>query len=164
MVEVYLGLGCNLGNRRGAINSAFEELKKLGPGFRSSSIFESEPWGYEDENLYLNAACVFRTNLSPRELHDETLRIERGLGRETAKRKKGEPYRARRMDIDILIYGDLILSEDDLEIPHPRMHLRKFVLIPLLELNPELEHPVLKKTIQELYREVSDESELRVIE
>ena len=164
MIEVYLGLGCNLGNRRDSIEAAFRELEQLGSDFRSSSIFESEPWGYEDEKLYLNAACAMKTQLSPHELHRETLKIERAMGRETDKRKSGEPYRARRMDVDILFYGDLILSDDGLEIPHPRLHLRKFVLTPLLELNPELNHPVLKKTVRELYRKVEDESELRVIE
>lgn len=164
MIEVYLGLGCNLGNRRKSMETAFRELEKLGEDFETSSIYESEPWGYVDENLYLNAACFFRTDLSPQQLHEETLKIEKKLGRETGKRKKGEPYRARRMDVDILFYNQYILSEADLEIPHPRLHLRKFVLAPLMELKSELEHPVFKKTIRELYGELSDKSEMRVVE
>jgi len=159
----YLGLGCNLGDRLESMRSALSEIRQLGDEFQQSFIYESEAWGYEDPNPYLNAVCSIRTELSPAALHEETLRIERLLGR-TKKRKTGEDYSARKMDIDILFYGEEIIRSEGLKIPHPRLHLRNFVLRPLADLNPNLVHPILGRTIRDLNSSLKESSELKRIE
>ena len=137
--DIYLGLGSNLGDRHTVLLAAIEQLvQRVGRLVRCSSFFETEPWGFESEHQFLNAVAFFRTTLSPRELLAVTQDIERELGR-TSKSQNG--YEDRVIDIDILLYGDEHIDEPDLQIPHPRMQERPFVMEPLEELRANMNRP-----------------------
>ncbi len=123
----------------------------------TSSVYETEPWGFSAEIPFLNQVAISETILEPQQVMQKILGIEKDLGRI---RKQGR-YSSRRIDIDILFYDDMIINEKDLVIPHPMLHKRRFALEPLAEIEPELVHPVLKKTISDLYKECSDNSEVR---
>ena len=137
--QVYLGLGANLGDREALIAQAIELIgKRVGKVIRQSSLIETEPWGFESENKFLNGVILCETTLTPRRLLKTTQSIERTLGR---KKKSTDSrllspvsYTDRPIDIDILLYDDLTVDEPDLKIPHPLMHERDFVMIPLKEL------------------------------
>ena len=132
MIDVYLGLGSNLGDRHTLLLSAIELLvQRVGRLVRCSSFIETEPWGFASEHPFLNAVALFRTTLSPRELLVVTQAIERELGR---KEKGVSHYTDRPIDIDILLYGDEHIDEPDLKIPHPLMGERDFVMRPLHEI------------------------------
>ncbi|MBR1388942.1 MAG: 2-amino-4-hydroxy-6-hydroxymethyldihydropteridine diphosphokinase [Prevotella sp.] len=140
MHRVYLGLGSNLGDREAYIRRAVALIgKRVGEVLRQSSLIETEPWGFQSENRFLNAVILCQTALTPREVLKVTQKIERELGR----KKKSQDislspsphYTDRPIDIDILLYDDLTLDEPDLKIPHPLMHERDFVMIPLKEIN-----------------------------
>ena len=145
---VYLGLGSNVGDREEYIEQAIFLLpkKKNIEFIRRSTNYESEPVGKEDQPAFLNAAVMIKTSLTPQKLLEETQEIETALGRE-----REVEWGPRTIDIDILLFGDQIVSEDDLSIPHPLMHERMFVLQPLKEIAPRVIHPVLEKSISELY-------------
>lgn len=133
MHHVYLGLGSNIGNRRGLIRQAVELLEnRVGHVSSLSSLHETEPWGFESPNQFLNACCCCLTTLLPRQVLLATQRIERDLGR-TGKSVNGI-YHDRVIDIDILLYDDWKVDEPDLKIPHPLMHERDFVMVPLKEI------------------------------
>lgn len=137
--EVYLGLGSNLGDRHTLLLKAIERLvQRVGRLVLCSSLIESEPMGFQSPNTFLNAVALFRTTLSPRELLEITQSIEKELGR-TAKSTTG--YEDRTIDIDILLYGNEQVNEPDLQIPHPRMQERPFVMKPLAEVRHHLLHP-----------------------
>ena len=145
--QVYLGLGSNLNDRQGNI---FEALKRLSSisgisVVNSSSLYETEPVGYIDQACFINAVVEIKTILSPRRLLDLCLKIECNMGRDR-KIQKGP----REIDVDILLYDRLIVDEDDLKIPHPAMHERRFVLVPLAEIAPDLIHPILMRSIKEI--------------
>ena len=138
-IDIYLGLGSNLGDRHTVLLSAIELLvHRVGRLVRCSSFFETEPWGFKSEHQFLNAVALFRTTLSPRELLTVTQNIERELGRT---RKSVQGYEDRPIDIDILLYGDERVDEPDLQIPHPRMQERSFVMEPLEELRANMNRP-----------------------
>ena len=131
--RVYLGLGTNLGNREQNLREAIRLIgDRVGQIARQSSFIETEPWGYESSNRYMNAVVRCETEQSPREVLLATQQIERDLGRKT-KSVRGS-YADRTIDIDILLYDDLSIDEPDLKIPHPLMHQRDFVMIPLREI------------------------------
>jgi len=130
VVRAYVGLGSNLGDREGTILAAAERLGS----HRLSRIRETEPWGYPDQPWFLNAAAELETGLAPRELLEHLLEIERGLGRT----RNGPRYGPRMVDLDLLLYGDLVVAEPGLTVPHPRLAERLFVLEPLFELNAGL--------------------------
>ena len=132
MHEVYLGLGSNLGDRHALMEKAITLIgERIGKVVRQSSFIETEPWGFESDNRFLNAVILVETEHTPREVLTLTQQIEREMGRT---RKSGSAgYADRPMDIDILIYDDLEINEPDLKIPHPLMHEREFVMIPLRE-------------------------------
>jgi len=131
--EVYLALGSNLGDRHSIINSAIELLENhVGRILRQSTTIETTPEGYASDNLFLNLCLCIETRLTPLELLHETQKIERLLGR-TRKSVNGE-YHDRTIDIDILLYDDITLDTQELQIPHPRMHERDFVMRPLMEI------------------------------
>jgi 2-amino-4-hydroxy-6-hydroxymethyldihydropteridine diphosphokinase len=131
--KIYLGLGSNLGDRQGNISRAYAEIEKLiGAIVRQSALYESEPWGFESDNLFTNSVICCETTLSPREVLKTTQFIERQLGR-TQKSVDGH-YHDRTIDIDILLYDDLTVNEPDLKIPHPLMRQRDFVMKPLSEI------------------------------
>ncbi len=132
--EVFLGLGSNLGNREENIRKAVELIgQHVGTVVRQSSLIETEPWGFKSDNRFLNGVILCETTLKPQQVLKETQRIERELGR---KRKTKVPhhYHDRPIDIDILLYDDLHIDEPNLKIPHPLMHERDFVMIPLEEI------------------------------
>jgi len=132
----YLSLGTNLGDKRKNIAEAIKNIGELvGDVVRQSALYETEPWGFRSDNRFVNAAVCVDTQLSPRRLLEVTQRIEREMGR-TLKSDGGE-YHDRIIDIDILLYGDLHIDEPDLKIPHPLMHERDFVMMPLNEIMEE---------------------------
>ena len=136
--ELYIALGSNMGDRRSLLNRAITLIEeRVGAVQRVSSFIETEPWGFESANPFLNAAVMVRTTLSPIECLDRTQQIERELGRKT--KSKGGKYHDRPIDIDLLLYGDLKLSTPRLTIPHPHMYERDFVMIPLREIMPSIE-------------------------
>jgi 2-amino-4-hydroxy-6-hydroxymethyldihydropteridine diphosphokinase len=129
----YIGLGSNLGDREETIRRAVELLGNA----RISTLIETEPWGYADQPLFLNAVAELETDEPPRALLARLLEIERELGRT----RDGPRYGPRTIDLDLLLYGDDRLDEPGLGLPHPRLHERAFVLEPLAELAPELVVP-----------------------
>lgn len=151
-MDVYLGLGTNIGNkRRNLLEAAALLAERAGDITALSSFYETEPWGFESENLFLNAVLLMQTTLSPDALLQLTQNIEKELGR-IEKSRRG--YHDRIIDIDILLYGNEIINSGDLVIPHPLMQERRFVLEPLLEIAPKLKHPLLGKSIEEMFKEL----------
>ncbi len=149
MATAYLGLGTNLGlKKRNIITAAGLLAERVGEILALSNLYETNPWGFISENTFLNAALIIETSLDPFSLLDETQKIEKDMGRED---KSAGSYHDRIIDIDILMYEDLIINTDELIIPHPLMHERSFVIGPLAEIAATLKHPVLKKTIGEIY-------------
>lgn len=133
MHKLYISLGSNLGNKEEKLRRAIELInERIGSVLRTSSFIETEPWGFQSENTFLNAACLVETELTPMQCLRETQEIERLLGR-TRKSKDGV-YHDRPIDLDLLLYDDLQINEDDLILPHPHMQERDFVMIPLREI------------------------------
>ena len=146
MKTVYLGLGSNIGDREGTLRAALERLDakdlKL---LRVSSAYETEPIGLREQAWFLNLVAEFETDLFPKQLLQRTSRVENDLGR-----KRTVPNGPRTIDIDILLYGDSVVTTEALEIPHPRFRERRFTLAPLVELKPNLRDPVTGRTVIEL--------------
>lgn len=133
MHKVYLSLGSNLGDRKYEIKRAVELIgERIGAVERVSSLYETEPWGFSSDNMFVNAAVCVSTQLTPRALLEATQAIERDMGR-TAKSVNGQ-YHDRTIDIDILLYDNIKVDEPDLKIPHPLMNERNFVMKPLKEI------------------------------
>ena len=158
MKTVYLGLGTNLGDRREHLNCARALLQSSDLLIaRASSIYETEPRDFPNQPWFLNQVIEAQTTLFPRQLLARTQKIEREMGR-----KRTVDKGPRVIDIDILLYGESVVHTEALEIPHPRMADRRFVLEPLAELVPELRHPVTRKTIRGLLARVGDQTVRRV--
>lgn len=156
-MKAYLGLGSNLGNRRrNLITAAALLAERAGDVLALSSFYETEPWGFVSENRFLNAALALETSLSPFDLLRLTQTIEREMGR-AAKSAQGI-YHDRLIDIDLLLYGDEVVRSAELEIPHPHLHERRFVLEPLREIAPFLRHPLLGKNIEELFQNLPSQA------
>ena len=138
--KVYLGLGSNLGDRKELLRRAIALIgERVGEVIRQSSFIETEPWGFESENKFLNAVILCETTLSPRQLLRTTQQIERDMGRKKRVNDKSlnRKYTDRPIDIDILLYDDLTVDEPDLKIPHPLMQERDFVMVPLREIRDQ---------------------------
>lgn len=160
MEKVYLLLGGNLGNRHLLIKQMHDAIQStIGNISRCSSLYESEPWGFNHSNQFLNQVVECQTLLNPLPLLKAIHRIEEELGRV----RVGDGYSARTADIDILFYGNRIEVSDELTIPHKHLHERRFTLLPLAEVAPSLKHPLLNKSIMELLQSCSDNSRVEVI-
>ena len=160
MRNVYLSIGTNLGDRLKNIKSAEEFIiLRIGNIKLSSHIYETEPWGYVSENKFYNQCLQVETPLSPEKLIEIIHKIEKDASRI----KEESNYSDRTLDIDILFYDNLIIASEKIKIPHPRLHLRKFVLAPLAEIAPHLMHPVLNMTIIQLLEACGDKGKIRKI-
>lgn len=155
--QVYIALGSNLGDRVAIFDQARQALQEAGGRLLSaSSLFETEPVGYQDQPWFLNQVLELETGLSPRELLHSCLDIEASCGR-----TRGIRNGPRTLDLDILLFGQITVNEPGLIIPHSRMTERRFVLEPLAEIAPEVYHPVLNKTIRHLLSVCPDSSTVR---
>lgn len=157
LANAYLGLGSNLGDREQNLLRALSLLSTKVEVRRISSIYETEPVGYEEQPLFLNLVCQIATLLSPRELLNFAKEIEAAMGRVPS----GQRNSPRLIDIDILLYGSESIESPDLTIPHPRLEERAFVLIPLAEIAPDLIPPQLGKSIAQLADKVGGKSGVR---
>lgn len=144
MAKVFLGLGANMGDREMNLVSALRLLNRLGP-LRRSALYETEPVGMPDAMPFLNCVLEVWTDQSPRAVLSQALTVERTLGRVRSSAKT-----SRTIDVDILFYDDYVIRQPGLEVPHPRLHERAFVLVPLAELEPGFVHPVLGRTVNDL--------------
>ena len=154
MALVYLGLGTNIGNKRkNMVTAAALLAERAGDVLSLSSFYETEPWGFASENTFLNAALELETDCSPMELLRLTQQIEREMGRT---QKSDGSYHDRIIDIDILLYGNEVVHHEDLVVPHPLMQQRLFVMQPLAEIAPSLVHPILQKSMYDLYMNLLD--------
>lgn len=155
MIEkIVLGFGSNMGSRLNNIQSALKEIS-LTKGFNliaSSSVYETEPWGFKRQRKFLNFCSVFLCRLSPREV----LKIIKSAEKRIGRIQRGK-WQAREIDIDLLFYGNRIIKARNLIIPHPFLQERNFVLKPLVELMPGFIHPVFKKSIESIYNHSNDD-------
>lgn len=156
MAIVYLSLGSNKGDRIGYIQQATSLLGAVDSVsiIRTSAFYETEPWNMHSDVWFVNAVVEAKTTLPPQKLLEECQRIEEQLGRK--RNSSNNSYEDRTIDIDILFYGKEIINEENLTIPHKYLHLRAFTLVPLLELIPDFEHPVLHKSIIELHNDLEN--------
>ena len=147
---VYLGLGTNLGDKEQNLRMSIKKIEeRIGNVVSLSAFYATAPWGFSSENSFLNAAVCVETTLLPLQVLEETQRIERELGR-TEKSVNGL-YADRLIDIDLLLYDDRVMDAEGLILPHPLMTERRFVMEPLSEIAPDVVHPVLHKTMKELF-------------
>lgn len=156
-IKTYISAGSNLGNPKANLEFSLKELGDAGTVLRTSSYFETEPVGYADQPWFLNLAIEFETRFSPAELLHLCKSIE-----DSRARKRSFPNAPRTLDLDILFYGDAVIREESLVIPHPRLSERKFVLEPMAQIAPNLIHPVLKQSILSLLETCTDTSRVRL--
>lgn len=149
MARLFLGLGSNLGSREQLLNKAIEMIEgRLGPIKDKSTFHETEAWGFQSEHTFLNACVLVETSLPARDCLQQTQLIEKELGR--SHKTENGLYQDRTIDIDILFYDQEIIDDIDLKVPHPLMHLRRFVMEPLVEIAADFQHPILHKTCEQI--------------
>jgi deoxyguanosine kinase len=159
--QVILSLGSNQGNRLENIKQCIDLIhQEIGDVIKVSSLYETPSWGFESDSFY-NCALILQTSYSPHEILDKVLKVERNLGRI---RGGEQGYQARVIDVDLIAYDDKIVNTENLQIPHPLMQNRNFVLLPIRDLNLNWIHPVLKKSILELLQLSPDKSECLMIQ
>ena len=157
----FILLGSNMGDREVVLDNAIKEIeKRCGRIVNKSSLYESEPWGFDTDLYFLNQAIAVETELEPHDLLKELLTIEAELGRRRNENHIG--YESRPIDLDIIYIDDMINEDEDLILPHPRMHLRRFVLAPLSEISPDFVHPILRESNSTLLDRCEDQSEVRL--
>lgn len=161
MSNVYLSLGSDIGDR---LNNLFEATvwleREAGEIMSRSSVYETESWGFESENPFLNQVILIQTTLAPDELMEKIGLIEKSLGRI----RKNTGYESRNIDVDILFYDDLIYQKKNLTIPHPRLHLRNFTMIPLREIASEFIHPVFNEKMVVLAGKCKDQKKVNLFD
>jgi 2-amino-4-hydroxy-6-hydroxymethyldihydropteridine diphosphokinase len=158
VATVYLGLGTNVGDRLANLRTALQRLQMLARLEKASSLYETQPQGISDQPLFFNAVCRVITGLEPQAL----LRFLKNLEWEIGRRPGGQTWGPRPIDLDILLYDDRVVDAPELNVPHPRLAERAFVLVPLCELAPELRHPLLGKTMKELLASVGKQGVKRI--
>ena len=159
MRDIYLGLGSNIGDKRAHIKRAIERIAELVTVRRVSSLYGTAPVGYLDQDWFLNCAIEVETDRGARELAPLLLGLELEMGR-----RRELPGGPRTIDIDMLFHGTEVIDDDGLQIPHPRLHERLFVLEPMTELCPDLVHPVIGTTVAELARKLAGKQRIRRLE
>ena len=145
MKTVYLSLGSNVGDRDANLRNAIEKLAELGEVVAVSSFYETEPMEFTDQPWFVNCAVALRTKLMPERFLSKVLSIEQKMGR-----RRTRPKGPRTIDIDILLFGNSVINTPQLDVPHPAMHDRRFVLEPLAEIAPDVKHPVLQHSVRDL--------------
>lgn len=159
MNTAFLSLGSNMGDKVGYIQQAYKMLDftdKIKVK-KCSSFYETEPFGHKSQDWFVNVALEIETDLSPEELLQKCLKVEEQLGRQRYETIKWGP---RTIDIDIIFYADNVIATDNLQVPHPQMHHRAFVIVPMLELNPDFVHPIMEKTILQMHNDLEDPEEV----
>ena len=161
MKQIFIGLGSNLGNREDNLAAARERLQNDGRTkiIRCSSLVETEPWGPIPQDWFLNQVCELESELSPRALMQWLLEVERLGGRDRTKEIRWGP---RIIDLDLLAYGQVIYEDEVVQIPHPRLHLRRFVLQPWAMIAPNWRHPTLNLSMVEMLAQVKDEGVVEI--
>ncbi|WPU92530.1 2-amino-4-hydroxy-6-hydroxymethyldihydropteridine diphosphokinase [Mucilaginibacter sabulilitoris] len=153
MDNIFLLLGSNLGDRKSFLNQAIAYIEaEIAPVIRASSVYETQSWGKTDAPDYLNQVLMLRGELPAGELLQKILAIESKLGR-----RREEKWGSRTIDIDILFYGDAVINEPRLQVPHPELHNRRFTLEPLAEIASDFVHPISHKNILQLKSELKDD-------
>lgn len=159
---VIAGLGSNLGDRFAALGRAMELIgEEAGEITAVSSVWETEPWGFDADELFLNMVVVIRTTLEPARMMQLFRSIEGRMGR---RRSGGGKYESRIIDLDILLWDNRVITLPGLEVPHPKLHSRRFVLEPLTEVAPDAVHPVTGLTVREMLELCDDRSDVRLSE
>jgi len=160
MYHCFLLLGSNQGNRLDLINQAIHKIEEgIGRVENTSSVYETEAWGFKSEQDFLNMVVEIRTELTAGDVLNEILGIEKELGRV----RNSKVYASRLIDIDILFFDDEIVNESQLRIPHPRLHERMFTLKPMMEICPGKIHPVFHETVEQLVEKCDDELKVKMI-
>lgn len=162
MSKLVLLLGGNEEKTKEVFNQAAEAIgPMMGPVLEMSRVYKSPPWGFESPCWFLNQVIISETSCTPFDVLSKTQQLERQLGR---KKKTALNYESRLIDIDILFYADVVIDTPELQVPHPRLHLRRFTLEPLNELMPDYEHPLLQKNIKTLLKDCPDKSDVFVVD
>lgn len=152
MHELFIQLGSNMGNRSDVLQKAQQAMQQIfGEPAKVSGIYESQAWGKTDQQHFLNQIVSFKTTWSPEKILQQLKEIEREIGR-----TKTEKWGPRVIDLDILFYGNLVFNSSSLQIPHPHIQTRAFVLIPLIEIAPSIFHPLIKQTILQIHAACKD--------
>ncbi|MBK6504503.1 MAG: 2-amino-4-hydroxy-6-hydroxymethyldihydropteridine diphosphokinase [Ignavibacteria bacterium] len=159
MQKIYLGLGSNRGDRLAFIESAVDNISRIDSTslLRVSAVYETEPWGIRDQNFFLNCVTEITTGLDAHAISGRLKEVEKLIGRTNSSK-----WHEREIDIDLLFYGDMIVNSNNLRVPHAEVENRKFVLVPLNEIVPELVHPVSGKTIAEFLEASKDNLEVNL--
>jgi 2-amino-4-hydroxy-6-hydroxymethyldihydropteridine diphosphokinase len=161
MSKAFISLGTNMGDKLKNLHKAINEISlRAGKVELLSGMYETEPWGFSSDEAFINMVILIESNISPDDLMKECLDIEQKMGRIRDKSKSG--YQSRIIDIDILFYDGMIISDAWVKIPHPLIQYRRFILEPLCDIAKDFIHPVLNKSISELLSECQDEGKVRL--